>query len=446
MNERSRLVLTALAVRGHRSATRERIENYQNRKLRQVIEHAYRSVPYYTELFNRHGLRPSDIRTAVDLHRVPITRKRDIRALPLEQLLARGVDSTQLFERTTSGITGEPFVIRRTPREELLLSAVFLRRELRALGVRRGDRIALIKAHSRNRFAPPSRPNPLMEAVKKALILEAGTDNVRHFNAFSPLDDIVESLRAQPPTVMSGYPGILARIAERVDSLGIRDIRPRLALTGAEVLTPAMRQLIARALGARVYDTYGSCEFGRIATECVETGEYHLCADSVLVEVLDGGRRAAEGETGTVIATNLHSYAMPFIRFELGDLAIQGRTQCTCGSPFGTLRQIMGRTIDSFRLPDGSEMHPWTILDAVWPHIAGWIAQYRFVQESPGRVVMSAVPRRMPSAAEIDDLDRRAKGVLGRDVEFTCDVVSELEADASGKTRVFRSLVHTGSD
>ncbi|MDP9176605.1 MAG: hypothetical protein M3O61_02895 [Gemmatimonadota bacterium] len=446
MNERSRLVLTALAVRGHRSATRERIENYQHRKLRQVIEHAYRCVPYYTDLFNRHDLKPSDIRTAADLHRVPITRKRDIRALPLEQLLARGVDSTQLFERTTSGVTGEPFIIRRTPREELLLSAVFLRRELRALGVRRGDRIALIKAHSRNRFAPPSRQNPLMNALKKALIREAGTDNVQRFNAFIPLDDIVEKLRAQTPTVVSGYPGILARIAERVESRGIRDIRPRLALTGAEVLTPAMRQLIARAFGSRVYDTYGSCEFGRIATECVETGEYHLCADSVLVEVLDGGRRAAEGETGTVIATNLHSYAMPFIRFELGDFAIQGRTQCTCGSPFGTLRQIMGRTIDSFRLPDGSDMHPWTILDAVWPHIVGWIAQYRFVQESPGRVVMSAVPRRMPSVAEIDDLDRRAKGVLGRDVEFTCDVVSELEADASGKTRVFRSLVCTGSD
>jgi len=443
MNERSRVVLTALAVRGHRSASRERIENYQNRKLRQVIEHAYRCVPYYTELFDRNGLRPSDIRTAADLHRVPITRKRDIRALPPEQLLASGVDSTHLFERTTSGVTGEPFVIRRSPREELLLSAVFLRRELRALGVRRGDRIALIKAHSRNRYSPRRRPNSLMDAVKKALIREAGTDNVHHMDAFSPVDDIVERLRALSPTVVSGYPGILARIAERVESLGIREIRPRLALTGAEVLTPPVRELIARVFGARVYDTYGSSEFGRIATECVETGEYHLCADSVLVEILDGGRRAAEGETGTVIATNLHSYAMPFIRFELGDFAIQGRPQCTCGSPFGTLRQIIGRTIDTFRLPDGSDMHPWTILDAVWPHIAGWIAQYRFVQEAPDRVVMLAVPRRPPSAAEIEDLDRRAKRVLGGDVYFTCDVVSELETDPSGKTRVFRSLVHS---
>jgi len=56
-----------------------------------------------------------------------------------------------------------------------------------------------------------------------------------------------------------------------------------------------------------------------------------------------------------------------------------------------------------------------------------------------------AVPRRTPSAAEIDDLDRRAKNVLGRDVYFTCDVVSELDTDPSGKTRVFRSLVHSAN-
>jgi phenylacetate-CoA ligase len=447
MNERVRLYLTAVSVRGHGSTRRERIERFQNRKLRQVVRHAYENVPYYTELFDRHGLHPSSIRIAADLHRIPITRKIDVRCLSLDDLLAKGVDRQRLFERDTSGVTGEPFTIRRTPREELMLSALFLRRELRGLGVRRGDRIALIKAHSRTRNSlAPRRENALTVALRKALIREAGTDKVQHLNAFRPLDEIIQELLEGRPTVITGYPGILSRIAARVEASGIANINPRVVITGAEVLTTAMRQQIGRAFGARVYDTYGSCEFGRIATECVETGEYHICDDSVLVEVIKEGRPATEGETGTVIATNLHSYAMPFIRFALGDLAVQGRDNCSCGSPFRTLRQIMGRTIDNFRLPDGSDMHPWTILDAVWPHIVGWMTQYRFVQESPGRVVMSAVPRRMPSAAELDDLDKRAKSVLGREVEFTCRVVGQLEPDASGKTRVFRSLVHAGND
>jgi len=447
MNERARVLLTAVSVRRHGTSSPETIERFQNRKLRQIVSHAYENVPYYTSLFDRNGLSPSDIRTVADLQRIPITRKSEIRGLPLDQLLAKGVDCNRLFSRTTSGVTGEPFTIWRTPREELLLSAMFLRRELRALGVRRGDRVALVKAHSRARSAPvPRRENALSVALRRALIREAGTENVQHVNAFSPLDEIAEKLRETRPSVMSGYPGILSRIAEYVVHNSIRDIRPRVVITGAEVLTPAMRQQVARGFGSRVYDTYGSAEFGRIATECVETGEYHICDDSVIVELLTGGEPVAEGETGTVIGTNLHSYAMPFIRFELGDLAVRGRDQCTCGSPFGTLRGVIGRTIDTFHLPDGSEMHPWTILDAIWPHIAGWMAQYRFVQETPGRVVMSVVPRRAPSKGELVDLNQRARKILGCNVEFCCQLVDQIETDASGKSRTFRSLVHAGND
>jgi phenylacetate-CoA ligase len=447
MNERARVLLTALAVRGHGSARAEQIRRFQNRKLRQLVSHAYEHVPYYTDLFDRHGIRAADIRTVADLRHIPITRKSDVRGLPLEHLVAKGIDPERLFTRTTSGVTGEPFTIRRTPREELLLSAMFLRRELRSLGVRRGDRVALVKANSRARSAPaPRRENALSVALRRALIREAGTDNVQHVNAFNPLNEIVEKLRDTRPTVVSGYPGILFCIAEYVERLGIRDLRPRFVITGAEVLTPAMRKQIGRGFGASVYDTYGSAEFGRIATECVETGEYHICDDGVIVEILDGGQPVGEGKIGTVIGTNLHSYAMPFIRFEVGDLAVRGRDLCTCGSPFATLRAIIGRTIDNFRLPDGSDMHPWTILDAIWTHISGWVAQYRFVQETPGRVVMSVIPRRKPSAVELADLDLRARKVLGKNVEFCCRLVDQLDTDASGKARTFRSLVGAGHD
>jgi phenylacetate-CoA ligase len=447
MNERARVLLTAVSVRRHDTGSPQKIERFQNRKLRQIVTHAYRNVPYYKSLFDKNGLRPSDIRTVADLDRIPITRKSEIRGLPMDELLAKGTDRNRLFSRTTSGVTGEPFTIWRTPREELLLSAMFLRRELRALGVRRGDRVALVKAHSRARSAPaPRRENALSVALRRALIREAGTENVQHVNAFSPLDEIVEKLRKANPSVISGYPGILARIAQYVELTAAPDIRPRIVITGAEVLTAAMRQQIARGFVSRVYDTYGSAEFGRIATECVETGEYHICDDSVIVELLADGKPVGEGDTGTLIGTNLHSYAMPFIRFELGDLAVKGRDQCTCGSPFGTLRGVIGRTIDTFYLPDGTEMHPWTILDAIWSHIAGWMAQYRFVQETPVRIVMSVVPRRAPSSAELVDLNQRVRKVLGRKVEFCCQLVDEIETDKSGKSRTFRSLVHAGND
>jgi len=133
---------------------------------------------------------------------------------------------------------------------------------------------------------------------------------------------------------------------------------------------------------------------------------------------------------------------MPFLRFELGDLAMRGRDLCTCGAPFPTLFGIKGRMIDIFRMPDGSDLHPWRLLDAAWPHL-GWISEYRFVQETTSRVVMYLTTRRRPTDTELRDLAEKSEKVLGPDVEFVCSLVDQMERDPSGKTRPFRSLVHS---
>jgi len=443
MIEAARVFLTALSVSRHGSAPRERIDKFRNRKLRQLVSHAYDSVPYYRELFDRHGLRPGDIKTVADLVKIPITRKSDIRGLGPERLVARGLDVRHLFQRNTSGMTGQPFTIWRTPREEFLSSATFMRRELRALGVRRGDRIAIVKAPSRG-HAPRERKRekPGTAAIRRMLIRRAGVDRIRYINAFIPSSEIIQSLREAQPDVIAGHAGGLALIAQRIESIGETSIKPRMVITGSETVTPEMREQISRAFKAPVYDTYGTEEFSRIATECVVTGEYHVSDDSVVVELVAEGNAVGPGETGRVIATNLHSYAMPFIRFDLGDLAVRGHEVCGCGVPFSTLERIKGRMIDNFLMPDGSELHPWALLDAAWPHIR-WIAQYRFVQETTERVVMLVAPRIQPTAGDLADLVEREEKVLGPDVEFILRVVDQIELDPSGKTRAFQSLVRS---
>jgi phenylacetate-CoA ligase len=443
MNEAARIFLTALSISRHGSGSRERIQRFQNRKLRQLVEHAYDRVPYYRELFDRHGISPADIRTVADLTKIPITTKSDIRGLGTEHLVARGLDVKHLFQRNTTGVTGHPLTVWRTRREEFLSIATIMRREARALGMRRGDRVVMVKAPDRGR--PPreaAREKPGTAALRRLLLRRAGADRIRHINAFLPVDEIIESLRDAQPDVLTGYAGVLWLVAQRIESLGETCIKPRMVITGAETVTPAMREQLSRAFKAPVYDTYGAQEFSRIATQCIVTGEYHVCDDSVLVEILAADRPAARGETGTVIATNLHSFAMPFIRFELGDLAVQGRDLCACGVPFPTLLGIQGRMIDHFPMPDGSDLHPWRLLDAAWPHL-DWIAQYRFVQETTSRVVMLLAPRRNPTDLELSDLEQREKKVLGSGVEFICELVEQIELDPTGKLRPFRSLVHS---
>jgi phenylacetate-CoA ligase len=74
-------------------------------RLRRLVGHAYERTPYYRELFDRHGIAATDIRTAADLARVPLLTKALIRQAP-ERLRAPGAH--RLKRRTTSGSSGEP--------------------------------------------------------------------------------------------------------------------------------------------------------------------------------------------------------------------------------------------------------------------------------------------------------------------------------------------------
>ncbi len=198
-----------------------------------------------------------------------------------------------------------------------------------------------------------------------------------------------------------------------------------------------MRERIEHAFQAPVRDTYSCYEFGLIAWECPLGGTYHVCDDNVIVEI----ENEDGSDSGELIGTSLHFAAMPIIRYRLGDIVTRGPDQCRCGSPFTTFSAIKGRTIDYFPLPDGSVLHPHLIAAAVWKGGFEWMHQYQVVQEERDRVVMRIIPRREPSAGEIEEIQRAASEVLGPSVQFTGVLVDDIPDDASGKFCAYRSLV-----
>ena len=191
---------------------------------------------------------------------------------------------------------------------------------------------------------------------------------------------IAYELRRLRPDVLVGLPGMLNRLTAAELAGALETVRPRFLVVGGEVTTPAMRARLGRTFGAPVYETYGSHECPLIAAECPWSGTLHACEDAVLVEVLRDGRPVEPGEQGEVVVTNLHAYAMPFIRYRIGDLATLAPS-CACGSPFTALGAVQGRMIDYFPLPDGRLLHPYEIVTRLVWRSQGWIRQYQLVQE-----------------------------------------------------------------
>ena len=130
-------------------------------------------------------------------------------------------------------------------------------------------------------------------------------------------------------------------------------IAPRTVFSTADVLDQNSRQLIESAFDVRVTDLYGAYEFGHIAWECPQHAGYHVNTESVVLELLKDGRPASPGEAGEVVATSLNSYAMPFLRYRLGDLCSPSHRPCPCGRGLPLLELVQGRSNDAIRLPDG---------------------------------------------------------------------------------------------
>jgi phenylacetate-CoA ligase len=412
--------------------SRDELVALRDRRLRLLVAHAYDRVPYYRRLFDAHGLHPSDIRTADDLAAVPITTKDDLRAVPLQDTVTRGLDPEHLVVDRTSGISGDPSAIRRS-RLERRLTVLFWYRALRQFGLKVRDRRATVTYCGAD--------HRTSRTVLGRALDRAGIYRNLLVHSAQPAADILRTLRQYRPHFLSGYTGTILHVAQEAGRPGGRPIRPRAVTVGAETLTDAMRETIGNAFGAPVYVQYGSHEFNLIAWECPETGELHACDDALVVEVLTDGRPAARGERGELVATNLYSFAVPFIRYRLGDIVTQGSPRCACGQPFSTIRAIEGRTIEGLTLPGGRWLHASEIVRPV-VRKSGWIRRMQFVQEREDRIALRLVPLSAPPPGELQRIKTACLDMLGQGVDFRLDVVPEISPGPGGKYR----LVVTGAE
>jgi phenylacetate-CoA ligase len=419
-------------IRAH-SRSREQILAFQTRRLRALVRHALRRVPYYRRLFEQAGLRPDDIRSIDDLSRIPITSRVDMQRLPPGDALAEGFEPEKLMLHSTSGSSGEPLRIRYSYFEERLLKAFRLREQL-AFGLRLTDRRASVGlAH---------RPQGLERAPRGSpFYTRLGLLRHEWVHCLLPGEEILARLRELEPDVLGGYASSIAWIAGFMTDEDRARIRPRLVLPGGETLTAEVRERISQGFGATVLDCYASYELGLLASECPRGGRYHAAEWYVILEVLRDGRPAGPGEEGEVVATALHSYAMPFIRYRLNDLVTLGETPCFCGAPVTTLSRILGRTIEQFVLPDGKLIHPYALVVPLLAE-APWLRRYQIVQDRTGRVLVKIIPATNPGAEAVAAVARRLAAVLEGQLAVAVELVEDISPEPSGKYRPYYSLVN----
>ena len=190
--------------------------------------------------------------------------------------------------------------------------------------------------------------------------------------------------------------------------------------TEGEVTDEETRKYLEASFGVQVYDEYSSWDFGNGAWQCVRREGYHIDADLVLFEVVRGDEKLSAGKSGELVVTNLMNYAMPLIRYRVGDIAVLDEKICSCGRVLPMLKSIDGRKPDCFILSSGREVTPRAIMTAIQG--TSGVSRYQAVQESTDRVRIELMRKGNELPVSTDELVNRCHNILGNDVTIEVSI------------------------
>jgi phenylacetate-CoA ligase len=220
-----------------------------------------------------------------------------------------------------------------------------------------------------------------------------------------------------------------------------RELGLKLIFSIGETVIPGARELIAERLGARLVGIYSSEEVGIIATECPEAPHYHVTAENTLVEIVDeNAQPVAPGESGRVLVTGLYNYATPFIRYDIGDVAIPSDVPCPCGRSLPVITQIIGRTRNAFIFKDGTRAWP-RVWDARAMQALVPCREFQIVQTGYETIEFRYVPDGSERAADLAGLNAYAREHLHPSVEVATVETTTLTRSPGGKHEPFISLI-----
>jgi phenylacetate-CoA ligase len=398
---------------------------YQNERLRLLIKHSYENVPYYNNTMRAARLTPDDIRTPDDLPKLPVlTRKRVMENF--DDLVARNTERADRLVGHTSGTTGSPLRLM-WDRQVCLTKTVVDWRQKRMAGLNPGDRIAFFLGRQ---VAPLSRTKPPFWRHNWVLnhlfcsSFHLSPQNIPHY---------LDKLAKFGPRALEGYPSTMSILAgflnQRCQTFPLQAV-----LTSSETLFKSQREAIEKAFACRVFDFYGMAERVMFATECEEHCGKHVNTDFGLIEIA-GEKQIDSGcaRLGRIIATGLHNYAMPLIRYETSDVTSLETSPCRCGRVLPLMSGVTTKDEDIAVTPDGRYISS-SILNAVTHHLTS-IAESQIIQEDRYHVIMRLVPRPSYNAREEAFIIGSLQQVFGPEVQVTVEIVDSIARTASGKFR-----------
>jgi phenylacetate-CoA ligase len=410
--------------------THEKLATLQLVRLRALLQHAYRCVPYYRQILDNVGMADGAIDSLTELCKLPLLTKALIRTNNehLKSSQARG-----LSRFNTGGSSGEPLIFW-IGKERVSHDVAAKWRATRWWGVDIGDPEIVIWG-SPIELGAQDRFRALRDKLLRTHLLSAFEMSE------NKLDEFVDALCTVRPRMVFGYPSSISLIAEHAAKQGISldNLGTKVVFVTSERLYDYQRASIERAFACPVANGYGGRDAGFIAHQCPEGG-MHITAEDIIVEIIDDeGEVLPAGQEGEVVITHLATHDFPFIRYRTGDVAVMGEQSCSCGRGLPLLKEIQGRTTDFVIAADGTIMHGLALIYVI-RDIVG-VKNFRIIQESMNETRVLLVTGSGFAEESMQVIEQGLRQRLGPDVRIGIERMARIPRESSGKYRYVLSRV-----
>lgn len=410
------------------------IERFQQQKLHQLLNHAYENVPYYHRVFKTVNLKPTDIKTIQDLKKLPDLTK-EIISKNLSDLTPTNYQKNRLIPSATGGSTGEPmkFYVDINWQAWNMAAAY---RQWRWAGYNIGDKLIYLWSSPHDISFQAELKNKFFNVFHRTSYLNALQLTEK------TMDEYIRIIRRFKPRIIIAYASAIYILAQYMEKKGIKDLRPKAIITSCEMLFPFQREVIERTFGCQVFDNYSGRDTTFQAGECPEHTGYHMAIENAVIEVLKDNESVPYGEIGKMIITDLENYAMPFIRYEIGDLGQLSDEKCPCGRNLPLLKEISGRIRDVIITKTGKFL-TGAFISTLFYDDSGktkGIKQYQFIQKTKEYALLKIVKADDFSQGQLDSIIEKISSQCD-DMKIDVEFVDIILPTKSGKYRPILSEI-----
>jgi phenylacetate-CoA ligase len=398
----------------------EQIRVLQLERLKSIVSYAAAHCEFYKKRFHDCGFAPDDLRSFDDLSQIPALTKDDIRQ-NLNDMISDEFRIENLIYKRTGGSTSVPLklYVDQTATNLKLAAAI---RHNRWAGYERGDKLAAVWGDTDKKYSFKEKLYNLFNT--RAIYLDTLKMSEEYMMAF------VARLQKYRPSVMMGHAHSLYTFAFFIDDHGISDLGIKSIISTAEILYDHERAKIESVFGKILFNRYGCEELSIIASECEKHDGLHINAEGLYIEIAGGDNN----EPGRLLITDLWNRGMPFIRYEIGDMATSKSGDCACGRGLPRLGKIYGRTADLLYTPDGRAISGISVLDTFTIHVPG-IKQVQIIQNDIDRLNFKVVKGDDFDDGSMRIFEQKIPQFFGEAMKYNIEFVDKIPQTRRGKYR-----------